>query len=291
MMVWMHHTHWSLLLIVAAVQLFAAEGRRYRFSVDDNIYFLKDIAEHQKEYRSIFDNPYLAFWREMHQKYGTKFHFNIYYQTEGFNLSAMPGRYRQEWRDNADWLRLTFHARANDPDRPYLNAPASQVLADYRLVTHEIERFAGRELLSPVTTVHWGEATREACAALRQEGIRILAGYFEFGPDGKPRVSYYLSPDQVKHFEHLDYWKDTSLDLTFVKLHAVLNQIPLNRIVPTLEKISPANLELMIHEQYFYPFYKNYLPDYRARVEQAIRWATEHEYRSVFYNEHFPDNQ
>ena len=229
----------------------------------------------------------------MHEKYGTKFHFNIYYETEGFNLSAMPVRFRPEWQANASWLRLTFHARANDPDRPYLSAPARQVLSDYRLVTKEIERFAGRELLSSTTTVHWGEATREACAALRQEGVRVLAGYFEFGPDRAPRVSYYLGPETVNHFSRRDYWKDTNLDLTFVKLHAVLNQIPLERIEPMLERVA-ANpehaglLELMIHEQYFYPFYKNYLPDYRARVERAIHWATAHGYVSVLYGNGFP---
>lgn len=287
----MHLTRWSLILICLAAQLLPAAGKRYRFSVDDNIYFLKDIADHQKEYRSIFDNPYLGFWREMHRKYGTKFHFNIYYETAGFNLSAMPVRFRQEWQANAGWLRLTFHARANDPDRPYIDAPASQVLADYHLVTREIERFAGKELLSHATTVHWGEATRETCAALRKEGIRILAGYFEFGPNGKPRVSYYLGPEAVKNFSHRDYWKDTSLDITFVKLHLVLNQVPLDRIVPALEKITAdphhsGLLEPMIHEQYFYPFYKDYLPDYRARVEQAIRWLTEHNYRSILYDNH-----
>ena len=263
---------------------------RYRVSTDDNIWFLRDIA--RQGYASIFDNPYLGFWREMHRKYGTKVHFNIYYETGGFNLSQMPDRYRGEWRKNADWIRLTFHARANDPDKPYLNAPAEQVIRDYRLITREIERFAGKELLSNVTTVHWGEATREACAALRKEGIKVLVGYFEFNRDGSPVVSYYLPAAQARYLSGRDYWKDTSLDLMFVRHDMVMNLFKPGAIVPRLEKIAADPhqaevMELMIHEQYFYPDYKAYEPDYKERVETGIRWVTEKGYKPVFYGDGF----
>ena len=266
--------------------------RRYRFSIDDNILFLKDIAEHKDAYGSIFDNPYLAFFRQMHQRYGAKIHFNIYYETPGFNLSQMPAKYRSEWQANAGWMHLSFHARANDPDRPYISAPASQVLADYQLVMKEIERFAGKEVISPVTTIHWGEATRESCAALRQAGVRTLVGYFDYDEAGKPLVSYYLGPDQLRHFTGRDYWKDTSLDLLFVRHDIVLNIGPTAEILPKLDRIAADPhrsevIELMIHEQYFYPDYHNYLADYRDRVERAIRWATQKGYAPVFYGEGF----
>lgn len=264
--------------------------RRYRFSVDDNILWLKDIA--QKKYASLFDNPYLAFWREMHRKYGTKVHFNIYYETPGFNLTQFPDTYKAEWRTNRDWIRLTFHARANDPDRPYKNAPAEQVVRDYRLVTREIERFAGKELLSPVTTIHWGEATREACAALRKEGVTTLAGYFELDKQGAPRVSYYFDKERVKYLRGRDYWKDTSQDLLFVRHDMVVNSFALDRIVPRLEEIAADPhqsevMELMIHEQYFYPDYRAYEPDYRQRIERALEWVTKKGYKPVFFSSGF----
>ncbi len=263
---------------------------RYRVSIDDNIWFLRDIA--RKRYDSIFDNPFMAFWREMHRKYGAKVHFNIYYETEGFDLSQMPDRYKDEWRRNADWIRLSFHARANDPDRPYLEAPAEQVIRDYRRVTAEILRFAGKEVLGPVTTIHWGEATREACQALRKEGIRVLAGYFEFDPRGRPRVSYYLPEERVRYLSGRDYWKDTQLDLLFVRHDIVLNSFTPPQILERLERIGADPhqaevMELMIHEQYFYPDYRAYEPDYKQRVETAIRWATERGYRPAFFGDGF----
>ena len=35
-------------------------ANKYRLSTDDNIWFLRDIADNAHTYRSIFDNPYLA---------------------------------------------------------------------------------------------------------------------------------------------------------------------------------------------------------------------------------------
>lgn len=264
---------------------------RFRVSTDDNIWFLRDLAQQAERYHSLFDNPYLGLWCEMHHKYGAKVHFNIYYETEGFHLGRMPDKYKDEWQRNRDWIRLSFHARANDPDRPYAGAPAQQVIRDYRLVTGEIERFAGRALLSPVTTIHWGELTREAAVALRKEGVRILPGYFEIR-DGRPRVSYYLDLERVRYLSQRDYWKDTRTDLIFVRHDIVINTLTLEQIVPHMERLAADPhqseiLELMIHEQYFYPGYRSYQPDYREKVETAIAWVARRGYKPAFFSQGF----
>jgi len=61
--------------------------KMYRFSVDDNIFFLKDLSENAPRYSSLFDNGYMAFWRKIYEDYDAKIHLNIYYQTEEFSLS------------------------------------------------------------------------------------------------------------------------------------------------------------------------------------------------------------
>jgi len=264
---------------------------RYRFSTDDNIWFLRDIARHAERYKSIFENEYLAMWRDLHRKYGARIHFNIYYETDGFNLSQMPDKFHDEWKQNADWIRLTFHAKANDPDRPYIHASAEKIRQDFLLVTGEIIRFAGREVLSPFTTVHWGETTLAGARALREEGVVGLAGYFD--SDGEfPRVSYYLPLAQWQYASKMDYWKDTAADLLFVRHDIVINTVPLEQIVPHLERLASDPhqsevMELMIHEQYFYPDYRAYEPDYRQRCERAIEWVTRRGYKPVFYEEGF----
>jgi hypothetical protein len=46
-------------------------------------------------------------------------------------------------------------------------------------------------------------------------------------------------------------------------------------------------MDLFTHEQYFWPFYMNYVPDHPQRVETAIRWVTERGYKPVFFHEGF----
>jgi len=117
---------------------------RYRFSIDDNSFFLRDIA--QKQYASLFDCFYLKMLRDLHKKYGVKFTVNIYYTTgDDFKLPQFPDRYKGQWRDNADWMKLAFHAYADKPDRPYQDAPPEKLIADLDLVAGEIRRFAGEE--------------------------------------------------------------------------------------------------------------------------------------------------
>lgn len=267
---------------------------RYRMSVDDNIMFLRDIARNATNYHSIFDDPYMAFWREMYRRYGTKVHLNIYYQTVNgaFTLREMPDKFKSEWRENSHWLRLTFHALQDQPARPYRNAPASQLERDFLLVTDEIVRFAGEELLSPFTTIHWGEATREGCRALRKLGIHGLVGYFVFRND-EPAVSYYLDADHTRYMQEHDYWWDRSEDIIFVHHDIILNNFAVDCIAPELDRIAQNPhqsevMELIIHEQYFRKDIPHlYQPDAHQKVITAIEWLTERGYKAVLYDEGF----
>ena len=266
--------------------------KRYRFSTDDNILFLKNLAVNAPRYRSIFDNEYLAFWKEMHEKYGTKLHFNIYYQTEGFNLSQMPEKYKSEWQESSDWIRLTFHALQDEPDKPYIKASYAEMDRDYKLITREIERFAGKELLSPFTTVHWGETTSEGCRALRDNGIKGLVGVFTFDENRKPSIAYYLDEERTRYLSGHDYWKDTKMGMFFIKHDLVINNVEIRNIPQTLDSIaSNPNrsevMEVIIHEQYFEPSFSHYEPDARERVIATIEWLLKNGYKSVFYEEGF----
>ncbi len=265
--------------------------RRYRLSLDDNIIFLKNLARNARHYKSLFDDPYLAFWHDLHQRYGTKVHINIYYRTEGFDLSEMPAKFRGQWRDNAHWLRLSFHALQDQPPRPYLDAPAEKLLRDFDMVCEQIVRFAGEELLSPFTTIHWGEATREACRALRKRGVVGLAGYFQLRNE-KPAVAYYLDAETTKYLSSHDYWKDVEEDLWFITHDLVMNAATPEEIPQILswKAADPRTehvMEVMIHEQYFWPEHPLHLPDFKERVIAAVSWLSENNYLPVFYEEGF----
>ena len=51
---------------------------RYNFFIDDNIFFLTDIAKERP--KSLFDHFYLAFLKRLHDTYGAKFTLNLFYK-------------------------------------------------------------------------------------------------------------------------------------------------------------------------------------------------------------------
>jgi len=259
---------------------------KYRLSLDDNIWFFQDIVKNN--YKSLFDNPYLGLMKEMNEKYGTKVHANIYYccpEFGTFNLSQFPDKYKGEFEEASDWLRMSFHALKNLPDRPYENASYEQAFEECEMVTNEILRFAGEKTLSDYTTIHWCTGTYDACRAYRENGYKYLQG-------GTP-VNYYINDEQfLEAVRKYGYYHDADTDLAFTTSLCNLNntQNTPQRIpdfLDNIEKHYPLNgfIDLIIHEQYFYPHYRNYLPDYRERVEAGIKWCYEHGYEPSFRSE------
>ena len=263
---------------------------RYRFSIDDNSFFLRDIA--QKNYSSLFDCFYLKKLSDLHSKYGTRFVLNIYYTTEdGFELTQFSDRYKGEWKDNSNWLKLAFHSYANAPDRPYQYAPASQLIADLDKVAEQIHRFAGEQTYSPPTVIHWGMLQPESLKVLTERGVRVLSGSF-VSRNGIWDVNYFLDNDRSEYLSRHDALKDFDSGIVFSMIDIICNSTSVEHIVPTLESLlkNPDRAEIMdffTHEQYFWHFYPNYIPDHFQRLDTAIRWAADNGYKPVFYHEGF----
>jgi hypothetical protein len=77
-----------------------------RLSLDDNILCLRDLTKNADKYNSVFDNPYFALYKNVHDTFGTKVHMNVYYQCENFNISMLPDKYKPEFIANSDWLQF-----------------------------------------------------------------------------------------------------------------------------------------------------------------------------------------
>lgn len=267
-------------------------AKKYRLSIDDNIRFLQDITSNTGMYTSIFDNAFLKGLKKLHDQYQTKVHINLFYQSVGedFTLSAFPDIFKKEWQANAHWLRLSFHAYKEFPDAPYKNTTFATIKNDCDLIVHEIRRFAGDALIGPVTTVHWGEVNTEGARALRTAGYKGLLGYFNVDDD-QPSVSYYLNTEQRRHMKKRFIWKDESEDIIFIRSSMVLDRTKKEDIVQGMNHYGntpsglPPYVDYLIHEQYFYPDYVAYQPDYFDKIETAVKWAYEHGYEPAFLDE------
>lgn len=262
---------------------------RYRFAIDDNSYFLRDIA--RAGYRSLFDCFYLGMLGDLNRQYGAKFVLNCFHQTpeNDFDLSQFPDRYRAEWRDNAGWLKLAFHAKAEFPDRPYQDAPPEQLAADLDLVAEQIARFAGPETYSPPTVIHFAMCRPEALPVLARRGVTALSTFLQHSKQGWD-LHYRLDDAICGYLADHEAWKDFATGIVFSNIDLVCNLTPADQVAARLEQVTARPetgevLDLFTHEQYTWPFYGNYLPDHPRRIEAAVRWVSEHGYEPVFFHE------
>ncbi len=269
---------------------------KYRISVDDNILFLADITRHKDEYKSIFDNPYLALYKRAHDLYGACVNLNLFYEfrpdsqfsttREYFSLTMMTDKFKGEFIANSDWLTLSFHANSEYPNRPYKFTESSVIREDFIKVSREIIRFAGKETLADSTTVHWGEATKESAAELRSLGNRALAGYFKRSQNGEPLVSYYFDGELLDHMEHRDFMFDKDIDVFFGRIDIVMNLNSLEWVKSEIASIvdDPTRggyIDAMIHEQYFYPDYVAYKPDFEERIMYVCKYLYDRGYKPM----------
>lgn len=281
---------------------------RYRVAIDDNIFCLEEIARTRP--RSIFDCFYLKGLRDLHDRYGAKFALNTFFSSPDgtFTLDQFPARYRAEFADNGDWLTWAFHAKSEFPDRPYQDCTPNQIGADYDLAATEILRFASEAAYSPTTVVHWAMVHPGAWKALYDRGTRFLSGFFvpvmegnytgdgmlppEPTDDSDYDVNYCMDNGRSALLYKSDFLKDFDSGLVFSKFDIVLNNTPPEIIIPRLEplKDDPGTAEvmdLMTHEQYFWPGYQAFRPDHFLRCETAIKWCAENGYEPVFFHEGF----
>ena len=274
---------------------------KYHISVDDNILLFADLTANKDTYRSIFENPYLAVYKKAHDLYGAKVNLNIFYEFNresavffsderpDFNLSMMTDRFKEEWEANADWLKLSFHSRAEMPDMPYRDATPEEIIADYQAVRSEIVRFAGEKSFSEcVTMLHWGEGNPACVAALRELGYRVLTGYFEIGrKTGEPVVAYYAPVLLTAHIGERDFFYDTEMGIGFGRIDRVTNIGTYESVMEDIRAVMAhphrgGFVSYMIHEQYYYKDYIHYLPDFEARVLGPAKLLYENGYRGSF---------
>ena len=270
---------------VASIGRVHTPRKVFRLSVDDCVWFLQYLAAHADACGSLFDAPLMALFHRLHEEYGVAVHMNIYNECPehgGFALSRMPERYREEWLRNRDWLRLSFHARADKPDWPYTDGDDRALYRDCAEVMAQIRRFAGA--VGEVTTLHWATASGACIKALYDCGVRALLGDFAYDPeDGGEYLCYRLGHEPFEAVRKYSFWRDRESGMIFFPCDVVLNTLRPDEIPAELDRFAarwPGRnfVDILIHEQYFYPDYVNYEPDYEQRLRAGIEWCLAHDY-------------
>ena len=296
------------------------------FFIDDTIWCMRDVTRERPA--SLFDNKFFAMLKKGHDEYGMTVQLNLFYRTdfyyggEEFNLSQMTDAYKAEFEEASDWLKLTFHAKQEFPDYPYVNADYADVKRDCLQVLDEIKRFAGAKSIARAVVPHWLPISKEGCQALVDCGIKFVSpsagqrlAYEEYkgflsgsalsrykynhkpetvpytrimtdGAAVKSICSYnHISEEQEKEiFWHMKSVHDEETGINFKKLGGgpCLNKHTPEKLAARLEELNGSEyIGVCVHEQYYYPYYSAYQPDYAEKVWQLGRTLTGYGYKFI----------
>ncbi len=255
--------------------------KTFCFTVDDNIRFLKEITENK--YESMFEHPYLAMYKRLHDELGLKVQLNLFYRTIGgdFDLSQMSDAYYHEWEQNADWLKLSFHSEWENM-KPYEFSGYDEVYEHCKNVHEQIVRFASPAALADTTTIHFCLATPDGLRALSDNNVKGLLGLF--GSNETPRTSYEMRPEQASQLRAGKMVIENGI--TFAPIDVILNMYSAERIVELLsQKTDRDGIWVMIHEQFFYADYQHYQPEFEDKLQQTFSFLCENGYQSCFFEE------
>ena len=253
--------------------------KTFCFTVDDNIRFFRDLTE--RKFDSIFDHPYLAVYKRLHEEFGLKVQLNLFYRLDDFDLSKMTDAYYEEWEKNSDWLKLSFHSDYENV-RPYEFSGYEEVYRDCKNVNDEIIRFASPKALADTTTVHYCVVTDEGLKAIADNNVKGLLGLF--GKKDKPRTSYHIDDTDAAFIREGNvFYRDR---MAYASIDIVLNAYKKDDILTLLKDLLSHNdIRVMIHEQYFYEDYKAYQPDFEEKLRATFAFMKEHGYETRFFEE------
>lgn len=267
---------------------------RYNFFFDDCSFFLRSIALERPA--SIFDEMFLGRLKKIHDKYGSKFTLNLFYHDDhhDFSICDMPADYKAEFQANSDWLKMSFHAKSEFPDRPYQHADQAKLAADFDEIYREVCRFAGEESFIAPLVIHWAMTNPENFPVLKERGTKCLTGGFvgsiaHIGEAHQVMVTdigFHYEKDVALYLKANHIFYDRFYDLFLADNLCCCNYDDIDVLRENFGAVKSdrETLSLMSHEQYSYSDYFNYIPNHLDRVEEACRLAAEAGYQPVWFS-------
>ena len=301
--------------------------KRFNFFIDDHSFFYTDLAKQRP--KKAFDHFYLAALKKIHDKYGFKVTLNTFYHNDhhDFYLKDMPDIWKSEFQDNSDWLKFSFHAYSEFPDRPYAEATAAIFGKHWDMVQKEIERFAGPECFIAPVVIHWANVHPAVAQEAIRRGVTAYSNNFRLRVMGGPSLEdrqrggnmktiekrslsgvdcgnelagmamHYGMQEEKDFMDKNIVYYDPQLGVSFFHNTVCCNLVPLAEIpkkyavaIQRNEERGTEILGAVSHEQYSFPYYDNYLPDHLKRLETATRCLVEAGYQPVFFSQGFLGN-
>ena len=156
----------------------------------DDVEVFSDLIRNQNEYDSLFQHPFMAFLRDLHREHGLRITLYTYeyFSDRDTRIEDMPLKYKNDFRNASDWLRIGFHS-----NRPLFDSlvTVSEFEQSYNNVNSAIAQFADSSMIASTLRLHYYFAPDSLLNAMT--GVRTL-----LCADENNRLSYNLTLSEAK---------------------------------------------------------------------------------------------
>lgn len=144
-------------------------------SFDDTICVFEDLTAKQELYKSIFENDFLFWMRQMHERYGAKFTCYVFYENAdtSFNLSQCTRKYRDEFEENSEWLKFAFHSFNNREV-----SSKNGFVYDFMMVNENLRQIVGGNSIDNYLRIHGFIGKRDDIVKIRSMEPNMLVGFY-----------------------------------------------------------------------------------------------------------------
>lgn len=140
------------------------------FSIDDCRIIYIDLLNRQ--YENIFENKIFRWLQNLHKQLGIKvILYSVWNLSNQETLLAVLDKYRRDFADNADWLKIGIHCF-----RLYENKEngAESFVNRYQSAYQSVKNKMGGVILSDILRVHYFFLTTQGRNVVRDNGIKVL---------------------------------------------------------------------------------------------------------------------
>lgn len=238
---------------------------RIHLSADDSLSVFRELTENAGELASAFSCPRLAYYRELHEKYGAKITLYCFMRDGGFSICESTEKFAQELASCGDWLRFGFHSA--DASADMAKAPFSESAEAFLRTSEALRRITGREP-TDCLRLHFFAATAELRCFLYENGVRALLGADD------ERVSYALTQGADAALKRCGECIDPETGLHIVKTAVRLEKFEDVRgaLDAAIMRYPALPLVVFTHDQ---------LPQGIARLEAAARYGCENGFEFI----------
>lgn len=135
-------------------------------SIDDVTISFQNLSK--SEYSSIFEVNLFRLLLSLHRLLGLKITLYVYAQNNGWALADIHEKYKHEFEEASDWLKLGFHAVS---EKQHQNNILNEFEDQFLQTRQQIIHFAGSKSLTKIIRLHYWFYPQIYLDVLSKEGV------------------------------------------------------------------------------------------------------------------------